>query len=43
MSTWRHYGVELWVAEVGGKVDPGSDAHDLLMQLLGGMSQGERN
>ena len=40
---FTHYGVELWVPEVGGKVDPGSDAHDLLMQLYGGMSKGERN
>ena len=32
-----HYGVELWVPEVGGKVDPGSDAHDLVMSLYGGM------
>jgi len=38
-----HYGVELWVPEVGGKVDPGSDAHDLVMNLYGGMSKGERN
>lgn len=38
-----HYGVELWVPEVGGKVDPGSDAHDMVMSLYGGMSKGERN
>jgi len=38
-----HYGVDLWVPEVGGKVDPGSDAHDLVMSLYGGMSKGERN
>lgn len=38
-----HYGLELWVPEVGGKVDPGSDAHDLVMSLYGGMSKGERN
>ena len=38
-----HYGVELWVPEVGGRVDPGSDAHDLVMNLYGGMSKGERN
>jgi DNA invertase Pin-like site-specific DNA recombinase len=38
-----HYGVELWVPEVGGRVDPGSDAHDLVMLLYGGMSKGERN
>src|SRR5258708_455567 len=38
-----HYGVELWVPEVGGRVDPGSDAHDLVMNLYGGGSKGERN
>ena len=38
-----HYGVELWVPEVGGAVDPGSEAHDLVMSLYGGMSKGERN
>ena len=38
-----HYGVSLWVPEVGGAIDPGSDAHDLVMSLYGGMSKGERN
>jgi site-specific DNA recombinase len=38
-----HYAVQLWVPEVGGQVDPGSDAHDLVMSLYGGMSKGERN
>lgn len=38
-----HYGVALWVPEVSGAVDPGSDAHDLVMALYGGMSKGERN
>lgn len=38
-----HYGVALWVPEVGGAIDPGSDAHDLVMSLYGGMSKGERN
>jgi site-specific DNA recombinase len=38
-----HYGIELWVPEVGGQVDPGSDAHDLVTALYGGMSKGERN
>lgn len=37
-----HYGVALWVPEVGGAVDPGSEAHDMLMNLFGGMSKGER-
>ena len=40
---FTHYNVELWVPEVGGRVDPGSDAHDLVMSLYGGMSKGERN
>lgn len=38
-----HYGVSLWVPEVGGRVDPGSEAHDLVMSLFGGMSKGERS
>ncbi len=39
---FTHYGIELWVPEVGGVVDPGSEAHDLVMSLYGGMSKGER-
>jgi len=38
-----HYGIQLWVPEVGGPIDPGSEAHDLVMSLYGGMSKGERN
>jgi site-specific DNA recombinase len=38
-----HYGVGLWVPEFGGAIDPGSDAHDLVTALCGGMSKGERN
>ena len=38
-----HHGVQLWVPEVGGPVDPDSEAHDLVMTLFGGMSKGERN
>src|SRR4030095_14807444 len=38
----EHYGVQLWIPEVGGQVDPGSDAHDLVMSLYGGMRKGER-
>ena len=37
-----HYHLALWVPEVGGPVDPGSEAHDLVMTLFGGMSKGER-
>lgn len=39
---FTHLGVELWVPEVGGPVDPGSEAHDMVMSLCGGMSKGER-
>jgi len=39
---FAHYGVGLWVPEVGGAVDPGSEAHDLVMSLYGGMSKGDR-
>jgi len=35
--------VQLWVPEVGGAVDPASEAHDLVMSVFGGMSKGERN
>ena len=38
-----HYGVPLWVPEVGGPVDPDNEAHDLIMSVFGGMSKGERN
>ncbi len=40
---FEHYGVGLWVPEVGGPVDPTSEAHDLIMSVFGGMSKGERN
>ncbi len=39
---FTHFGVQLWVPEVGGPIDPGSEAHDLVMTLFGGMSKGER-
>jgi DNA invertase Pin-like site-specific DNA recombinase len=37
-----HYGVPLWVPEVGGPIDPNNEAHDLIMSVFGGMSKGER-
>jgi hypothetical protein len=40
---FEHHDVQLWIPEVAGAVDPGSDAHDLVMALYGGMSKGERN
>lgn len=36
------YGVELWVPELGGKFDPYNPSHTVLMSVLGGMSQSER-
>lgn len=36
------YGVELWVPELGGKYDPRNASHKMLMSVLGGMSESER-
>ncbi|GAB3852157.1 recombinase family protein [Dactylosporangium cerinum] len=38
-----HYGVQLWVPEIGGPIDPDNEAHELVMSVFGGMSKGERN
>lgn len=35
-------GVTLWCPEVGGPVDPHSEAHDLMLNLFGGLSKAER-
>ncbi|MBS2538394.1 recombinase family protein [Catenulispora sp. NF23] len=43
MPVLTHYGATLWVPEVGGAIDPDSEAHDLIMSVFGGMSKGERN
>lgn len=43
MPVFTHYGVGLWVPEVGGAIDPDSEAHDLIMSVFGGMSKGERS
>ncbi len=40
---FEHYRATLWVPEVGGPIDPTSEAHDLIMSVFGGMSKGERN
>jgi site-specific DNA recombinase len=42
-SLFTHYGVPLWVPEIGGAVDPDNEAHDLIMSMFGGVSKGERN
>jgi site-specific DNA recombinase len=42
LPLFTHYGVTLWVPEVGGPIDPDNEAHDLVMSVFGGMSKGER-
>ncbi|WP_211302937.1 recombinase family protein [Allonocardiopsis opalescens] len=37
-----HFGVQLWVPEIGGAVDPDSEAHNLIMSMYAGMSKAER-
>ena len=39
---FEHYGVQLWVPEIGGPIDPSNEAHELIMSMYGGISKGER-
>jgi DNA invertase Pin-like site-specific DNA recombinase len=39
---FSHFGVPLWVPEIGGPVDPDSEAHNLIMSMYAGMSKAER-
>ncbi|MFC7279102.1 recombinase family protein [Paractinoplanes rhizophilus] len=43
MPLFAHFGVQLWVPEVGGRIDPDNEGHDMVMSVFGGMSKGERN
>ena len=36
------YGVDVWVPELGGKFDARNPSHKMLMSVLGGMSESER-
>ena len=36
------YGVDLWVPELGGKFETRNPSHKMLMSVLGGMSESER-
>jgi hypothetical protein len=36
------YGVDLWLPELGGKFDSRNPSHKMLMSVLGGMSESER-
>ena len=40
---FEHYGVPLWVPEVGGPIDPANEAHDMIMSTFGSISKGERS
>ncbi|WP_206185060.1 recombinase family protein, partial [Thermoactinospora rubra] len=40
---FEHFGIPLWVPEVGGPIDPANEAHDMIMGVFGGLSKGERN
>jgi len=37
-----YYGIDLWVPELAGRVDPDSEGHEMLMGLFGGLSKAER-
>jgi site-specific DNA recombinase len=39
---FTHYGVQLWVPDVGGYVDPASDGAEMMMAIYGTMSAQER-
>ncbi|TDB85603.1 recombinase family protein [Actinomadura sp. KC216] len=40
---FEHYGVPLWVPEIGGPIDPANEAHDMIMSTFGSISKGERS
>ena len=43
LAQLHHYGVELWIPELQGPVDPNSEIHDIILSLFGGLSRAERN
>lgn len=43
IELFKHFGIPLWVPEVGGPIDPANEAHELIMSVFGGISKGERN
>jgi hypothetical protein len=36
---FEHYGVPMWVPEVGGPIDPANEAHQLVMSVLSGIAR----
>ncbi|WP_433177286.1 recombinase family protein [Actinoallomurus sp. CA-150999] len=43
IELFKHFGIPLWVPEIGGAIDPANEAHELIMSVFGGISKGERN
>jgi DNA invertase Pin-like site-specific DNA recombinase len=43
LAQLAHNGVQLWVPELGGPVDPTSEIHDIILSLFGGLSRAERS
>lgn len=43
MPLFDHYGVQMWVPEIGGAINTANEAHEIIMNTYGGMSKGERN
>ena len=41
-AAMEYHGVSLWVPKVGGQVDFTSEAHDIVLNIFGTMSKGER-
>ena len=41
-AAMEYHNVTLWVPEVGGQVDFSSEAHDIVLNIFGTMSKGER-
>ena len=39
---FANYGVQLWIPELGGRFDSKNPSHKMLMSVLGGMSESER-
>ena len=39
----QHFGVDLWLPEIGGRVDYSSATHQMLLGMLGGTSKQERD
>jgi DNA invertase Pin-like site-specific DNA recombinase len=43
LPVFEHYNIPLWVPEVGGPIDSGNEAHELIVSMFVGISKGERN